>query len=211
MKLSSKIRNQLPVLSAIVATAVTVSALHGSALIPSSDGTISGCYRTSGGLLNPKGSLGVIDEEAGATCSNNETDLSWNQQASTGDGPLTLSTQVEIPNGTSNQPVLSLPGFGNLIGACNFSNGDELFKDISFTNTSGKTVISRFPGDGIALPGETSPVSDFGSLPETFVLTFDEPILNEANDDFLTITGTSHVQNTEPYSCRFTITATIAS
>lgn len=206
-----KLRNQLPMLSAIVATAVTVSALHGSALIPSSNGTISGCYRTSGGVLNPKGSLRIIDAEAGVACTNNEESLTWNRQSSTGDAPIVQSTQVEVPYGTSNQPVLSIPGFGNLIGACNVSGGDELFRDISFTNTSGKTILSRFPGDGIALPGETSPLSDFGSLPEIFVMTFDEPTLNDANDDFVTITGTSRVQTEAPYNCRFTITAAIAN
>lgn len=50
-----------------------------SAAIHDGSGTIHACYRTSGGLLNSKGSLRVIDTGNGDTCSNQETSLSWSQ------------------------------------------------------------------------------------------------------------------------------------
>ncbi len=67
-------------LLALAAGAVLVVSVGGVAYsaIPSSDGTIHGCY--SGGL----GQLRVIDADGGETCTKNETAISWNEQGAAG-------------------------------------------------------------------------------------------------------------------------------
>jgi len=62
---------------------VLVAALAGAsyAAIPATDGTISACR-------DQKGTLKVIDAEAGQTCSGSQQPLAWNQQGPTGpEGP----------------------------------------------------------------------------------------------------------------------------
>ena len=69
----------------LVASGVTAFA----AIPDSTTKVIQGCYRTSDGLLTgPKGSLRVIDKQAGENCRTGETTMSWNQQGPKGDpGP----------------------------------------------------------------------------------------------------------------------------
>jgi Collagen triple helix repeat (20 copies) len=58
------------------------------AAIPGADGTIQGCYATSGGVLGipSKGDLRVVD--SGTDCRANEQAISWNQRGPAGDtGP----------------------------------------------------------------------------------------------------------------------------
>jgi hypothetical protein len=66
-------------LIAIAALAVTVAALGGVgyAAIPGSNGAISACK-------DSKGTLKVIDAEAGQTCGPNQQPLGWNQQGPQG-------------------------------------------------------------------------------------------------------------------------------
>jgi hypothetical protein len=66
----------------LLIAAIMVALLLGAgvtwAAIPSSDGVIHGCYRTS----NPAvGSLIVIDAEAGQTCPSGTAPLNWKQSA----------------------------------------------------------------------------------------------------------------------------------
>jgi hypothetical protein len=73
------IRHRRPSAALIVAMLALVVALGGVAIasIPSSDGTIHGCY-------NGQGQLRVIDTESGASCVPGETALNWNQTGPAG-------------------------------------------------------------------------------------------------------------------------------
>lgn len=77
----------LPALIATVLAATTVTAL--AAIPNTSTGVIDGCSKSGGapsGLLTPsKGSLRVIDSEAGERCRSGETPIQWNQQGRKGD------------------------------------------------------------------------------------------------------------------------------
>lgn len=66
-------------LIALAALAVAIAAIAGVgyAAIPSSNGVISACK-------DSKGTLKVIDAEAGQTCNSNQQPLSWNQQGPAG-------------------------------------------------------------------------------------------------------------------------------
>lgn len=67
----------------IAATAVGgVTTAIVSAAIPDSGGTIHGCYKNSVGILNPKGSLRVVNTDSGESCTSQETPLDWSQQGS---------------------------------------------------------------------------------------------------------------------------------
>jgi hypothetical protein len=56
------------------------------AAIPEEDGTIHGCYATTGGILTSKGALRVVD--AGTACRPNESAILWNEQGPQGEtGP----------------------------------------------------------------------------------------------------------------------------
>lgn len=92
--------------TALAATAVGV----GYAAIPSANGTITACRDT-------KGSLKVIDAEAGQTCNANQQSLTWNQQGPAGpEGPqgpsaihaATTSAQGP-PNPSSTLQFLATP------------------------------------------------------------------------------------------------------
>jgi len=62
------------VFAAVVGGATTAVVM---AAIPSSNGTISACYKNSAGLTNPKGNLRVINSDTGDTCTSQETALNW--------------------------------------------------------------------------------------------------------------------------------------
>lgn len=63
--------------AAIVGGATTAVVM---ASIPDSTGTIHGCYNTN------NGNLSVIDSDAGQTCTNKQSPLSWSASGSTGSG-----------------------------------------------------------------------------------------------------------------------------
>ena len=76
-------------IAALTTAALTATALAAFAAIPnSSTGVIDGCYKGEtllGGLLTaPKGSLRVIDKEAGEKCASGETPIQWNQKGEQG-------------------------------------------------------------------------------------------------------------------------------
>lgn len=63
--------------------ALGVGGAFAAAAIPGADGTINGCYTTSGGQ---QGTLRVVDE--GQACAKGETSITWNQKGVQGDrGP----------------------------------------------------------------------------------------------------------------------------
>jgi hypothetical protein len=62
---------------ALLALAAVAAGGFAYAAIPSSNGTITGC-------LDAKGSLKVIDAEAGVTCGGGKRTLTWNQQGPPG-------------------------------------------------------------------------------------------------------------------------------
>jgi hypothetical protein len=76
-------------LVSLAAIAVAVAAISGIgyAAIPGSNGVISACKDT-------KGSLKVIDVEAGQACGPNQQPLSWNQQGPRGDAGSPLAYAV---------------------------------------------------------------------------------------------------------------------
>lgn len=71
MRPSHPIRLGVAVVSA--AALMLASLATGFAAIPSGDGTINGCHRSSNGALR------AIDVEAGETCAPNEVAIAWNQ------------------------------------------------------------------------------------------------------------------------------------
>jgi hypothetical protein len=69
----------LAILVLVSAAVGGISTAVVQAAIPDSSGTIHACYRNSAGLTNPKGSLRVVDSDAGGTCTSSETSLNWSQ------------------------------------------------------------------------------------------------------------------------------------
>lgn len=83
------LRGSIPALAAVgVMAAVGV----GYAAIPGSDGTVSGCYGSTGQLR-------VIDAEAGATCAKKETALRFSQTGPKGDACLPTTPACIGPRG----------------------------------------------------------------------------------------------------------------
>jgi hypothetical protein len=77
---------------AIVAAAVATAA------IPSGNGTISACYKSTGGDLR------VRDAEQGQSCKNGETELSWSQQGPAGPQGLKGDTGPAGQDGADGEP-----------------------------------------------------------------------------------------------------------
>lgn len=76
--------------AAATAAVLAVTGAAAVAAIPnSSTGVIDGCYKSNGTLAGlftpPKGSVRVIDKQAGEICRAGETALSWNQKGQKGD------------------------------------------------------------------------------------------------------------------------------
>jgi hypothetical protein len=77
------------VVAAVTAALLTASGVAAFAAIPNSTTeVIDGCYKTDGGLgllTPPKGSVRVVDTQAGERCRSGETPISWNQKGPKGD------------------------------------------------------------------------------------------------------------------------------
>jgi hypothetical protein len=86
MTIAAKRRVFLGILSVILVGGITTVAV--SASIPDGDDTIHGCYKNTAGLLNPKGSLRVINSDDGENCNSQETSLNWNQSGGSGGDDL---------------------------------------------------------------------------------------------------------------------------
>lgn len=80
-KVAQFTKNKLALFAVVVAATAVGGATTAvvSASIPDSGGTIHGCYRNSAGLLDPKGSLRVINTDSSETCTAQETALDWSQ------------------------------------------------------------------------------------------------------------------------------------
>jgi hypothetical protein len=72
------------------------------AAIPATDGTITACYAKTFGLLNPKGSLRVVN--TANECSALETVLTWNQRGAAGAPGATGAPGPQGPQGAQGLP-----------------------------------------------------------------------------------------------------------
>lgn len=191
MHFSAKLRNQLPILSAIVATAVTVSALHGSALIPSStDGTISGCYRNTGGLLNNKGSLRIVDEEAGATCNGNEALLQWPSQLGNTNSNVSSNRKVIMLN-ADRENLLTFPELLAVDVGCSSNPGED---GIFVTNLSDEPIYFN---ESTVIAPQTVLQFDRGNSNPPYLFSQD------STSDVIGITISGFLSETNPVQCRY--------
>lgn len=85
------------VLAAAVAVAAGAVGV-GYAAIPAANGTISACK-------DSKGSLKVIDDEAGQACAGNQQLLTWNQQGQPGPGRVSGYEFVSAESVKSTNPT----------------------------------------------------------------------------------------------------------
>jgi hypothetical protein len=86
----------------VLGVAVLAAAVVGGvsyAAIPASNGKINGCYDTQSGLLR------VIDADAGKTCRQLETPISWNEQGPKGD-----QGEIGPPGPKGETGLTGLPG-----------------------------------------------------------------------------------------------------
>lgn len=114
-------------LSAVVCVAAAVG-MAGAAIayatVPSSDGTITGCYSVNGAKERGGTELNVVDAQA-TSCARGQTSVSWNQQGPPGTpGTSVTSTALQsgdasCPNGGSEFTAAN----GNVTYACNGQNG----------------------------------------------------------------------------------------
>jgi hypothetical protein len=92
---------QTPTILAVIALAVASGGVAVAA-IPSADGTINGCYS------NAKGTLRVIDVEAGKACGSGETAISWKSGTNSAGGDLTSNyPNPEIRPGAVGSPEIA--------------------------------------------------------------------------------------------------------
>ena len=122
-KAANYIKNKLSFLLAVTMAAVVGGVSTGlvMAAIPNASGQISGCYRNSGGLANPKGSLRVIDAEASENCGGNETALNWDQDGWKGYGYI---DSTGVLDASRSKNVTSLTTIANGTGYCIFTDSN---------------------------------------------------------------------------------------
>lgn len=125
------------------------------ASIPSPDGTISGCYN------NANGSLKVIDTEAGASCSGNETALNWDQPEVPIGDQLTLRVFDDmgpIPAQSFGTAFAQCPS-GTVVVAGGFSdNGWSSIYDVDISSSAPNSqnsgwVVQIYNHETIEVPG----------------------------------------------------------
>jgi hypothetical protein len=107
----------------------------GYAAIPAADGTIRGCYATSGTLLQSKGAARIVD--SGEACRSSEKALSWNQKGPKGDtGPQGVQGEQGGKGDTGPQGVqgeqggkgdTGPQGIQGVAGPAGVSAGDQVF------------------------------------------------------------------------------------
>lgn len=200
-KLFSGIENKRSKSIIILSAALLLSMLMlgiARASIPSSDGVITGCYRTSGLLAN--GQLRIIDADT-SSCNSNETELSWLQGASAPASNNILGRVVVEPQ-SSTELLAQVSGFGDFtVNPESCAEGD-IVNMINFTNTSGETLYSDFVGGGIE--AEISPL-------DTIVLEADNRHYTVGKGAGSTFTAMSFTLGTSPIDSEFSqCSATIA-
>lgn len=149
----------------LVVAAAFIVAQAAIAAIPSSDGTIFGCYR------NRDGELRVIDKEAGKQCKTKETELSWNQEGPPGvPGPVGApglskgftfngGSETVIPSGVVVARLPLPPGNYVVTAAVSIRNTDPIEPafvscDVQFPDAQGP---GRFASLGNRLIGPIEP------------------------------------------------------
>ena len=178
---------------ALVAVLAAATFSRVSALIPSSDGTISGCYKNSRGFLR------VIDAEAGESCRRNETALSWSSAGGGSQGTL-LTARPYIYFGTTNVPVMTIPGFGELTGGCSGTASEE---GIFYHNTT-SDIVSVYGKNSDVLPGETIQF-DLNLQPKTVLLAINTA--TQSGEDVVELNIAGHFTNSNPFICKYAVTA----
>ncbi len=130
-----KLRGRTLLLGAVATVAVGAGA--GYAAIPSSNGTVNGCYEKKTGILR------VIDKDAGKSCLSFETPIGWSVQGPPGatgapgekgatgadgnDGVSVTSTQVAPGDPTcASGGSRFTAAAGNVTHACNGADGGSL-------------------------------------------------------------------------------------
>lgn len=144
-------KRTITVLAAAGALAVT-SGLAAAA-IPSSDGTIHGCYATSDSLLlgvpYRKGDLRVVDD--GVACTSYELAMTWNQQGPQGDpgpeGPQGVPGPQGLPGPQGPQGDQGPQGPQGPVGAPGVTEARQAF-GTAIDVGEGKTVVSKFATAG---------------------------------------------------------------
>jgi len=108
-----------------------------SASIPDSNGVIHACYS------NRDGTLRVIDTAAGGICNTSkETALNWAQvNQSALNNANVVSSRVTFPWGNSadGQTILDIPGFGTIKAVNCYSDGNQIFDNFDYHNSSAYT------------------------------------------------------------------------
>lgn len=154
--LSSKAVFVLAVAGAAVVGGAT-TALVAAAIPSSTDGKIYGCYRNNASLTVPKGNLRVVDNEAGQTCTTQESPLNWSQSESKVIAKRTTITFDE----SNSQTIIKVPEFGSFLiepGSCTQNNGSPSY--IYVNDTSHVVQFTQDAGTNVYLnPGETSGAS----------------------------------------------------
>jgi hypothetical protein len=107
-------RSQLVAALAGAAVAVTVGSIA-SAAVPDAGGVIHACAKANGDLR-------VIDTEAGGTCKEGETPLSWSQAGPAGPPGISgyqwvAGDPVEIDPGEHGEAVVQCPSGKNVLSA----------------------------------------------------------------------------------------------
>jgi uncharacterized protein YjbI with pentapeptide repeats len=102
-KLLARVTKHSKVVLGVVAGLVVGGAGSAAVLatIPGSNNVFHGCYRTSGNVANPKGSVRIIDNEIGETCTANEAAITWNQTGPQGPAGPAGPAGPQGPAGTS--------------------------------------------------------------------------------------------------------------
>lgn len=165
------------------------------ALVPSSSGVISGCYK------NANGALSIIDAEAGQTCGNNETAISWNQQSG-GEGTTTYAKRVYVEDGATNFPVISIPEFGDITANCSANTEGGLV----FTNTTDSKIFTVAYHDINIGPGQQS------FIPRDFTPTVLQIIPENGDsetDKIVNLTVSGERFQEETGQCRYAVTAEV--
>jgi hypothetical protein len=107
------------------------TALVTAAIPSSSDGQIHACYRNTGNLFNPKGSLRAVDSDNNEACTAQETAIGLNAARTHVFSKRTLIDRDQLAT------VASIPEFGELSMYC---NGDEF----TYHNTTNQVVQYKY-------------------------------------------------------------------
>jgi uncharacterized protein YjbI with pentapeptide repeats len=118
-----------------ISTAVVMAA------IPDNSGVLHACYRNSAGLLDPKGSVRIIDD-ASESCTGQETAITWDQF---NDAPGTrFGEMLSLTGKPANEMNLSHLNLSNQdFTGTNFDSSVLSYSDFTNSNFTNATLDSR--------------------------------------------------------------------